>query len=180
MSWLRLAFILIYLLGAFGVSHPVLFAQSHQESDAQRKERVHQLILMRFVKGMNLTREESKTLDGILRRRQQRKQERKQAARSAELRVQTLTESGEKSALAEALKNLREAQTKLNQVDEEMFNEIKRAFDEIRVGQFVVIMGQIKSDIRSVQRKEPEPSPYFHPYYNQEYRPYPPQYLWMP
>ncbi|MCP5468219.1 MAG: hypothetical protein H7A32_03005 [Deltaproteobacteria bacterium] len=157
-----------------------LSAQTRQETDVQRRERVHQLILMRFVKGMNLTREESAILDNILRTRQQKKQDRKKTVLFAEGEVQKATELGDKVKLAKDLQKLHDAKKKLSQVDEEMFAEVKSNFDEIKVGQFVIIMGEIKNDVRSVQRPDPPPSPYFRPEYNSDYSPYPPQHIWVP
>jgi hypothetical protein len=179
--------IIFLILATWFSSWVSMQAYGQPPSEASR-DRVHELIVARLATGLNLSDSQAKQLGDILKKNWERKSQFRDQVQQLTTQLRQDTQAGDKKQTEATLKKLQEARDQLDRSDEVMFAEVKTLLDSNQLAQFVLIMDEIRHEIRAVRRRgpreiapEPGSNPAFMPpqqgYTKQpSNQPYPPGY----
>lgn len=145
--WVLVAGIFLLAPGAWAQSAP----SDPQKSSA--RERVHQLIVTRIANELELSPTESKQLGTVLKKYKQRKHRLRYQIQQHTAQLRQDTASGNEQATQATLKKLQQAQEELDKSDEVMFAEVKTMLTPNQVAQFVLVMDEIRHEVRAVKRR---------------------------
>lgn len=131
---------------------PLAYGQPSSEAS---RDRVNQLIVARLATGLNLSDAEAQKLGGILKQNRERKFQLRQQLQQLTAQLRQDTQVGDKKQIEGTLKKLQETRDQLDRSDEVMFAEVKTMLDPNQLAQFVLIMDEIRHEIRAVRRRNP-------------------------
>lgn len=151
--WDRLTFWVLAVLLFLGA--PGAWGQSGQsdKSKASARERVHQLIVTRIANELKLGPTETQKLGGVLKKYKQNKHRLRYQIQQLTAQLRQDTASGNEQATQTTLKKLQQAQEELDKSDEVMFAEVKTMLTPNQVAQFVLVMDEIRHEVRAVKRR---------------------------
>lgn len=128
-------------------------AKTNGDSSDSARERVHQLIVTRIATELNLNPEETAKLGTVLKKYKQNKHRLRYEIQNLTAQLRKDTESGNEKATQATLKQLQAAQDQLDRSDEIMFAEVKAMLTPNQVAQFVLVMDEIRHEVRAVKRR---------------------------
>lgn len=136
-------------------------APARGEGDPQeaKRARVHDLIVARLASGLNLNQAEAEKLGQVLKENHLRKKRLRAEVRRLTEQLRQDTQLGDKKQIQATLKKLQEANDQLDRSDEMMFARVKTMLDPNQLAQFVLIMDEIRHEIRAVRRRSPRQLP---------------------
>lgn len=120
--------------------------------NGSKRQRVHQLIMMRLSTGLNLTQAEAQQLSTVLNKQQQSKRQLRHQLRQLTAQLRTVTASNNQGEIQSTLKKLQTTRDRLDRVNEEMFSEVKTLLNPQQLAQFVLTMDEIRHEVRAVRR----------------------------
>lgn len=139
----------IFLMGAAFTA--TVYAEDNTQ--ASRRERVHNLIVTRLANGLNLSPSEAQQLGEVLKKHRQRKHRLRREIRFLTGQLRQETSSGNEKGIKTTLNKLQEARDNLDRSDEIMFSEVKTMLNANQQAQFVLIMDEIRHEVRAVRRR---------------------------
>jgi len=128
-------------------------AKTNEDSSDSARERVHQLIVTRIATELNLNPEETAKLGVVLKNYKDNKHRLRNEIQNLTAQLRKDTESGNEKATQATLKKLQAAQDQLDRTDEVMFAEVKTMLSPNQVAQFVLVMDEIRHEVRAVKRR---------------------------
>lgn len=151
--------LLVLVLGIFflSVAAPSAWAQTDPSSSkkAARRERVQQLIIMRLSSGLNLDAAEAQQLGNILKKHRQRKWQCKRDLKQLTAELRQKSAQGNEKEIKATLDQIQKMRDQIDRSAEEMFAEVKTMLSPQQLAQFVLIMDEIRHEVRAIRRRKP-------------------------
>ncbi len=145
----RLVLFFCFIISTAVFSPPL---RAQQVSRQVRVEQIHQLILARVSQELGLTPVQTQKLDEVLRRHRERKYPLRRQAYRLKSRLREETIRGEEKKLKDTLGKLQQVQDQIEQNEEAMYAEVRTLLNPQQLAQFVLIMDEIRHEIRAVRR----------------------------
>lgn len=148
-------FLLASLALLFGSAFPVSLSAQGPDGGAEdyKRERIQDLIIMRLNNELGLNPSQSQQLAQIVRKHQQQRADlrRKQRELTAELRTAS-SGGGNDAHLQSLLKQLTSTRSQLDQINDQMFNEIKPMLSPVQQAKYLLVMDEIRQEIKAIRR----------------------------
>jgi len=147
--------ILLIILGMVSLGSGPVFARKSSDGakGEARRERVHQLIVTRLANGLGLSQEEAQKLAHIMKKNKKRKRHMRREVRSLTSQLRQEMATGNEVAIQSTLKKLQNARDQVDRSHDVMFSEVKGLLNPQQQAQFVLIMDEIRHEIRAVRRR---------------------------
>lgn len=153
---MRLAVLIISMVFLLGIpSYGRAEGRTPSESAQARRQRVHELIVARLANGLNLSHAQAQKLGDVLKKYHERKHQLRRETRRLTGQLREETASGNKAAIQTTLAKLQETRDQLDRCDDLMYAEVKTMLSPKQLAQFVLIMDEIRHEIRAVRRRSP-------------------------
>lgn len=153
MKYLRILLLLLCFLS------PALSRVQAQEEDnsaavAEKRERVHALILMRLTQRLGLNSSEAEKLNQVMKKYQSMKINLKSQLREQSKELRTVSAQGNEAEIQRVLAQVNQTRQKIGTINDQMFNELKSVLNPKQQAQFLIVMEEIRGEVRAI-RKQP-------------------------
>lgn len=162
---IRSLFGMIFLVPALLTASLGYAQQSpHHPPLENRREQVFQLIITRLATGLQLNETQTRRLESILKKYKEQKKELYFRKRELTQQLRTEASQSDEKAIQKTLKSLEDTRNQIDQVDDAMFAEVKPMLTPRQQAQFVLIMEDIRHEVRAIrygggmERPRPVPS----------------------
>ncbi len=146
----------ILLLLAFFLSPVFSTAQAWEANPAEvaeKRERVHSLILMRLTQRLGLSSADANKLGQIMKKYQGIKINLKNQLRDQSNQLRSVSAGGNEAEIEKVLSQVNTTRQKIDQVDDQMFNELKSVLNPKQQAQFLIVMEEIRGEVRAIRRQ---------------------------
>lgn len=142
----------------FGLLFCLLSAASawaeHDTVDmAGKRERVHSLILMRLTERLGLNSTQSQQIGQMMRKYHERRAGLKHQMRELTAQLRAATASSNDAQIQTLLNQTSQARAGLDQLNAQMFAEIRPLLNPKQQAQFLIVMDEIRGEVRAIRRQ---------------------------
>lgn len=147
-------FLLASLALLFGSALPVSLRAQEPVGGAEdyKRERIQDLIIMRLNNELGLNPAQSQQLAQIVRKYQQQRADLKRKQRELTAELRTASTGKNDAQLQSLLKQLTSTRNQLDQVNDQMFNEIKPMLSPVQQAKYFLVMDEIRQEIKAIRR----------------------------
>jgi len=150
MKWFPTTILAIAFLLCGGAAHA-------GDGSKESKERVRALIQMRLTQNLGLNAQQSAQIGQIMGKYQERRHELRKAVRGLNDKLKSATASGNEAEIQKFIGESNQTRLQLEQLDGQMFNEVKPMLTASQQAKFLIEMDAIKSEIRAIRRSSQQP-----------------------
>ncbi|MCE9624687.1 MAG: periplasmic heavy metal sensor [Deltaproteobacteria bacterium] len=129
-----------------------------------KREKIQDLIVMRLNSELGLNPTQSAQLAQILRKYQQKRSDTRRQLRELTGQLRNVSGSGNDKEIQALLKQVTSLRSQLDQVDDQMFAEMKPMLTSRQQAQYLLVMDEIRQEIRAIRHppagQAPGPYPY--------------------
>ncbi len=118
-----------------------------------RREQIQALILMRLNQNLSLNATQSAQVGQILRKYQQRRHTLKHEMKGLNQQLRAASTSGNDAEIQKLLSASSKTRAEFDQIDDQMFNDLRPLLRPKQQAQFLIEMDEIRSEIRNVKRR---------------------------
>lgn len=127
------------------------------DGSKESKERVRALIQMRLTQNLGLNAEQSAQIGQIMGKYQERRHDLRKEVRGLNEKLKSATTSGNEVEIQKLIGESNHTRLQLEQLDGQMFNEVKPMLTAPQQAKFLIEMDAIKSEIRAIRRSSQQP-----------------------
>jgi len=127
------------------------------DDSKESKERVRALIQMRLTQNLGLNADQSSQIGQIMGKYQERRRDLRKEVRGLNDKLKNATTSGNEAEIQKLVGDSNKTRLELEQLDGQMFNEVKPLLSASQQAKFLIEMDAIKSEIRAIRRGSQQP-----------------------
>ncbi|MCC6273829.1 MAG: hypothetical protein IT572_10220 [Deltaproteobacteria bacterium] len=117
-----------------------------------KRERIHDLILQRLNTELGLNPTQSQQLAQIMRKYQQQRLGLKRQQRELTAQLRAASTSGNDAQVQPLLQKLTATRSQLDQVNDQMFNEIRPMLTPMQQAKYLLVMDEIRQEVKAIRR----------------------------
>jgi len=132
------------------------FAQATTAAVQDNKnQKVQELIMMRMTQALALNGKQAQQLGDILSKYHEQKGQLRQQMRDLTAQLKTVAVSGNEADIQRLLRQANQTRINLDQLDDQMYSDVRPILNPRQQAQFLVVMDEIKSEIRAIRHQGP-------------------------
>ncbi|MDL1872920.1 hypothetical protein FBR05_12085 [Deltaproteobacteria bacterium PRO3] len=117
-----------------------------------KSERIHDLIMQRLNAELGLNPTQSQQLAQIMRKYQQQRLTLKRQQRDLTAQLRAASTSGNDAQVQPLLQKLTATRSQLDQVNDQMFNEIRPMLTPMQQAKYLLVMDEIRQEVKAIRR----------------------------
>jgi len=117
-----------------------------------KRERIHDLILQRLNTELGLNPTQSQQLAQIMRKYQQQRLTLKRQQRDLTAQLRAASTGGNEAQVQSLLQKLTATRSQLDQVNDQMFNEIRPMLTPMQQAKYLLVMDEIRQEVKAIRR----------------------------